>query len=83
MKISLKDKTALFTGRTRCIGRSISIALARWKKVEEYFEQTLKEKNVWFACLDEILVYLDYITKSSTYKHRTEYLLYFKRPILK
>ena len=52
MKISLKDKTALFTGRTRCIGRSISIALVRWKKVEEYFEQSLKEKNVWFACLD-------------------------------
>ena len=57
--------------------------LARWKKVEEWIGQTLKKKNVWFARLDEIADHLDHLTKSGSYKPRTEYLPYYDRPILK
>jgi hypothetical protein len=56
--------------------------LARWKKVEEWLEQTLKDKNVWFASLEDIADHLDHITTSGGYIPREEHLPYFDSPVL-
>lgn len=57
--------------------------LARWKKVEEWLEKTLKEKDVWFASLEEIVNHLDQVTKSGSYMPRQENLPYYDGPVLK
>ena len=33
--------------------------LARWQKVEQWLEETLNTKDVWFARLDQIADHLD------------------------
>tara|TARA_B100000989_G_scaffold218890_1_gene166926 strand:+ start:1297 stop:2181 length:885 start_codon:yes stop_codon:yes gene_type:complete len=55
--------------------------LARWKKVEEWLEQTLRTKNVWFARLDEIANHLDQIVLDGIYEPRQEKLPYYAAPI--
>ena len=55
--------------------------LARWKQVDEWLENTLKTKDVWFARLDEIADHLDQVVASGAYVPRREALPYYTAPI--
>ena len=55
--------------------------LARWTKVEKWLEKTLKEKDVWFARLDQVADHLDKIKSDGLYAPRQENLPYYSGPI--
>ena len=54
--------------------------LARWRQVEQWLEQTLKTKKVWFAPLEDIIAHVKSVTASAVYKPRVETLPYYDRP---
>ena len=51
--------------------------LARWRLVEQWLEQTLKTRNVWFAPLEDIIAHVAKVTEDGTYRPRTEQLPYY------
>jgi hypothetical protein len=51
--------------------------LARWRLVEQWLEQTLKTKSVWFATLEEIIAHVAKVTADGSYVPRTESLPYY------
>jgi len=51
--------------------------LARWRLVEQWLEQTLRTKKVWFAPLEEIVAHAAKATKDGSYKPRIEDLPYY------
>ncbi len=55
--------------------------LARWRLVEQWLEKTLKEKDVWFATLDEIAGHAQRLREAGTYTPRVENLPYFDGPV--
>ncbi|MEM1346217.1 MAG: ribulose phosphate epimerase, partial [Pseudomonadota bacterium] len=56
--------------------------LARWRLVERWLEETLSERSVWFAPLEDIVAHLDGLTASGTWAPRRERLPYFTKPVL-
>jgi hypothetical protein len=52
--------------------------LARWRLVEQWLEQTLKTKSVWFAPLEEIIAHVAKVTADGTYSPRVEQLPYYR-----
>lgn len=51
--------------------------LARWRLVEQWLEQTLKTRNVWFAPLEEIIAHVAKLTRDGSYVPREEALPYY------
>ena len=49
--------------------------------MDEWLENTLKTKDVWFARLDEIADHLDQVVASGAYVPRREALPYYTAPI--
>ena len=54
--------------------------LARWRLVDQWLEQTLETKNVWFAPLHEICAHVRSVHESGQAKIRTEKLPYYGGP---
>ena len=54
--------------------------LARWRLVEKWLEETLKNRSVWFARLDQIADHLDRLEASGEYSPRVETLPYYQIP---
>ena len=57
--------------------------LARWAKVEQWIEETLKTRKVWFASLDAIVDHMDELQNKGLWSPSVEKLPYFKGPVLK
>ena len=55
--------------------------LARWRLVEQWLEQTLSERNVWFAPLEDIIAHVASLKVAGTYQPRIETLPYFTGPV--
>ena len=55
--------------------------LVRWKQGENWLEETLNTKDVWFARLDQIADHLDVIVSTGTYQPRCEKLPYYKAAV--
>ncbi len=53
--------------------------LARWRLVEQWLEKTLKDKDVWFARLEDIAEHIDAL-KATGFQPRTEHLPYYTTP---
>jgi hypothetical protein len=53
--------------------------LARWRQVEAWLENTLTEKDVWFARLVDIADHLDRL-KADGWTPRTDHLPYYDGP---
>ena len=53
--------------------------LARWRLVEQWLENTLKTKKVWFAPLEEIIAHVAKVSADGTYKPRVEQLPYYSK----
>ncbi|MGR3501641.1 polysaccharide deacetylase family protein [Pseudaestuariivita sp.] len=53
--------------------------LARWRLVEQWLEETLDTRNVWFATLSEIADHLDALTADG-FDLRTDQLPYYTEP---
>jgi peptidoglycan-N-acetylglucosamine deacetylase len=51
--------------------------LARWRQVEQWLEQTLETKNVWFAPLEDIIAHVKKVTAEGSYTPRIEQLPYY------
>lgn len=51
--------------------------LARWRLVEQWLEQTLKTKSVWFAPLEDIIAHVAKLTREGSYTPREEKLPYY------
>lgn len=51
--------------------------LARWRQVEQWLENTLKTKSVWFAPLEEIIGHVKKVTEDGSYTPRVERLPYY------
>ena len=51
--------------------------LARWRQVEQWLENTLKTKNVWFASLEDIIGHVKKVTADGSYTPRIENLPYY------
>jgi peptidoglycan/xylan/chitin deacetylase (PgdA/CDA1 family) len=51
--------------------------LARWRQVEQWLEQTLETKNVWFAPLEQIIGHVKKVTADGSYTPRVEELPYY------
>jgi peptidoglycan-N-acetylglucosamine deacetylase len=54
--------------------------LARWRVVEQWLERTLKEKNVWFASLEQIAAHVASLRDAGTWHPTVETLPYYDRP---
>lgn len=54
--------------------------LARWQQVEQWIEQTLETRDVWFTTLSGIADHLDGLTASGAYAPRVEELPYYDGP---
>jgi peptidoglycan/xylan/chitin deacetylase (PgdA/CDA1 family) len=54
--------------------------LARWRLVEQWLENTLRDKNVWFAPLAEISAHLD-AERRNGYQARVDELPYYAGPV--
>ncbi|MDJ0614824.1 MAG: polysaccharide deacetylase [Rhizobiaceae bacterium] len=54
--------------------------LARWRLVEQWLENTLENKNVWFAPLEKIKAHVQKLHEAGTYTPRTENLPYYTGP---
>ena len=57
--------------------------LARWAKVEQWIEETLKTRKVWFASLDAIVDHMDELQNKGQWSPSVEKLPYFNGPVLK
>ncbi len=55
--------------------------LARWRLVEKWLEATLRDRDVWFAPLGDIVDHVQGLTTSGAYAPRVEHLPYFDGPI--
>jgi peptidoglycan/xylan/chitin deacetylase (PgdA/CDA1 family) len=55
--------------------------LARWRQVELWLEDTLRNKKVWFAPLADIIAHAKRVTSSGKYTPRIEQLPYFVKPV--
>ncbi|NNE21855.1 MAG: polysaccharide deacetylase [Rhizobiales bacterium] len=55
--------------------------LARWRLVEQWLEQTMKHRSVWFAPLEEIIGHVAARREAGTYEPRIETLPYFEGPV--
>ena len=55
--------------------------LARWRLVERWLEDTLRNKKVWFAPLEEIIAHVKAVTATGDYRPRVEELPYFRKPV--
>lgn len=51
--------------------------LARWRLVDQWLEQTLKTKKVWFAPLEDIIAHVAKVTADGSYSPRVEQLPYY------
>lgn len=51
--------------------------LARWRLVDQWLEQTLKTKKVWFAPLEDIIAHVAKVTADGSYSPRVERLPYY------
>lgn len=51
--------------------------LARWRQVEQWLEETLRTKKVWFAPLEDIIAHVSKLTAEGSYVPRTEQLPYY------
>ena len=51
--------------------------LARWRLVDQWLEQTLKTRNVWFAPLEDIIAHVAKVTAEGHYSPRVEQLPYY------
>ena len=54
--------------------------LARWKQVECWLEDTLKNKNVWFASLEEITAHVRSVQHANPDDIRMDQLPYYQSP---
>ena len=55
--------------------------LARWHLVDRWLEETIKNKNVWFAPLEKIVTYVQKLVDNSLYNPRTDQLPYYTSQI--
>ena len=55
--------------------------LARWKRVENWLENILEKRNVWFATLEEIIIHVKNVTSTGEYKPRIDHLPYYTHPV--
>ncbi len=55
--------------------------LARWRLVEKWLEDTLANRNVWFAPLEEIAAHVRQVSNAGEYEPRVEQLPYFEGPV--
>ncbi len=55
--------------------------LARWRLVEKWLEETLANRNVWFAPLEEIAAHVQAVRQAGDYAPRVEQLPYFEGPV--
>ena len=55
--------------------------LARWRRMEAWLEQTLNEKDVWFAPLEDIAAHVKAVTEDGSYTPRVEHLPYYDGPV--
>jgi len=55
--------------------------LARWRLVEQWLEQTMKDHSVWFASLEDIIGHVAAQREAGTYQPRVENLPYFDGPV--
>ena len=55
--------------------------LARWRRMEAWLEQTLNEKDVWFAPLEDIAAHVKTVTEDGSYTPRVEHLPYYDGPV--
>ena len=56
--------------------------LARWKQVEIWIAKTMKDRNVWFASLDEISDHMDELIKNDIWQPSIEKLPYYLNTVL-
>jgi peptidoglycan-N-acetylglucosamine deacetylase len=57
--------------------------LARWAQVERWLENTLKNKKVWFAPLEDIIAHVKNLSDSGQYLPRAEQLPYYTKSQIK
>ncbi len=55
--------------------------LARWKAVERWLEDTLENRDVWFAPLEEIAAHIQGLRKDGTYSPRIDSVPYYEGPV--
>ncbi len=55
--------------------------LARWRLVDQWLEQTLKTKDVWFAPLEEIAAHVQSLTDKGEYSPQTDRIPYYPGPV--
>lgn len=55
--------------------------LARWRLVDAWLEETLRERSVWFATLGEITDHVAGLSASGAYRPRVENLPYFSEAV--
>ncbi|MCA3560849.1 MAG: polysaccharide deacetylase [Aestuariivirga sp.] len=53
--------------------------LARWRLVDQWLEQILKTRNVWFAPLEHIIAHVAKVTAGGSYSPRVEQLPYYTK----
>jgi hypothetical protein len=51
--------------------------LARWRLVEQWLEQTLKTRSIWFAPLEDIIGHVKKVTAEGRYTPRVDQLPYY------
>lgn len=54
--------------------------LARWGLVEQWLEHTLKNRNVWFAPLEDIIAHVAKVSAAGQYTPRIERMPYYTKP---
>jgi len=54
--------------------------LARWRRMEQWLEQTLKTKKVWFAPLEDIVAHIAALRAEGSYEPRIDQLPYYDKP---
>lgn len=57
--------------------------LARWMQVEKWLEDTLRNKKVWFAPLEDIIAHVKTIAEMGKYAPRVEQLPYYTKSQIK
>jgi peptidoglycan-N-acetylglucosamine deacetylase len=57
--------------------------LARWAKVEKWLDDTLRNKKVWFASLEDIITHVKNLSDKGQYAPRVEQLPYYTKTQIK
>jgi peptidoglycan/xylan/chitin deacetylase (PgdA/CDA1 family) len=57
--------------------------LARWAQVEKWLEDTLRNKKVWFAPLEDIIAHVKNLSDTGQYSPRVEQLPYYTKSQVK